>query len=107
MVIGGQAVDASSGATYETENPYRGESWATVPDAGVEDVDAAVAAARECLEREWGATTGFQRAASMRGLADVIAANAERLAELEVNDSGKLYREMIGQARGLGSWYQY
>jgi acyl-CoA reductase-like NAD-dependent aldehyde dehydrogenase len=83
MVIGGQAVDASSGATYETENPYRGESWATVPDAGVEDVDAAVAAARECLEREWGATTGFQRAASMRGLADVIAANAERLAELE------------------------
>ncbi len=107
MVIGGQAVDASSGAAYETENPYRGESWATVPDAGVEDVDAAVAAARECLEGEWGATTGFQRAALMRRLADVIAANAERLAELEVNDSGKLYREMIGQARGLGSWYQY
>ena len=107
MVIGGRPVDAASGATYETENPYLGEAWATVPDAGVEDVDAAVAAARECLEGEWGSTTGFQRAALMRRFADVISGNAERLAQLEVNDSGKLYREMIGQARGLGAWYLY
>src|SRR5690242_2482915 len=107
MVIAGQAVEAASGSTYETENPYRSEPWAIVPDAGVEDVDSAVAAARECLEGEWGATTGFQRAALMRGLADVIAADADRLAELEVNDSGKLYREMIGQMNGLGSWYHY
>ncbi len=33
--------------------------------------------------------------------------NAERLARLEVQDSGKLYREMIGQLNGLGSWYHY
>jgi aldehyde dehydrogenase (NAD+) len=51
--------------------------------------------------------TGFARAALMRRLADLIAANAERLARLEVNDSGKLYREMIGQLNGLGGWYQY
>ena len=43
----------------------------------------------------------------MRRLADLIARNAERLARLEVNDSGKLYREMIGQLNGLGGWYQY
>jgi aldehyde dehydrogenase (NAD+) len=24
-----------------------------------------------------------------------------------VNDSGKLFREMIGQLRGLGGWYRY
>ena len=51
--------------------------------------------------------TGFQRAALMRRLADLITDHAERLAELEVNDSGKLYREMIGQAKGLGGWYLY
>jgi acyl-CoA reductase-like NAD-dependent aldehyde dehydrogenase len=43
----------------------------------------------------------------MHRLADLVGEHAERLARLEVNDSGKLYREMIGQMRGLGSWYHY
>jgi acyl-CoA reductase-like NAD-dependent aldehyde dehydrogenase len=107
MVIGGQPVEAASGRTYETENPYLGASWATVPDAGPEDVDAAVSAARAALEGPWGTITGFQRAALMRRLADLISENAERLAELEVNDSGKLLREMLGQTRALGGWYLY
>ena len=44
--IGGTSVAASSGRTYETVNPYTGQSWATVADAGPEDVDAAAGAAR-------------------------------------------------------------
>jgi aldehyde dehydrogenase (NAD+) len=51
--------------------------------------------------------TGFARARLMHRLADRIDADAERLATLEVNDSGKLFREMIGQLRGLGGWYRY
>ncbi|MBW0114161.1 aldehyde dehydrogenase [Pseudonocardia abyssalis] len=107
MLIGGRAVDAASGRTFESENPYTGEPWAQVPDGGPEDVDAAVAAARAALDGEWGSLTGFARAALMRRLGDLIGENAERLARLEVNDSGKLYREMIGQLTGLGSWYHY
>ena len=107
MVIGGNAVQAISGKTFETENPYTGRAWATVPDAGPDDVDAAVTAAREAFNGQWGATTGFQRAAMMRGFARVISENADRLARLEVNDSGKLYREMVGQANALAGWYEY
>ncbi|GAA1830741.1 aldehyde dehydrogenase [Pseudonocardia ailaonensis] len=107
MLIGGEAVDAASGATFESENPYTGRPWATIPDGGTEDVDAAVAAARAALDGEWGATTGFARAALLRRLGDLIGENAERLARLEVEDSGKLYREMIGQLTGLGGWYHY
>ncbi|MGD9526315.1 aldehyde dehydrogenase [Pseudonocardia sp.] len=107
MLIAGKAVDALSGRTFESQNPYTGEPWAVLPDGGPEDVDAAVAAARAAFEGEWGQTTPFARAASMRRLADLITANAERLARLEVNDSGKLFREMIGQLNGLGAWYQY
>jgi aldehyde dehydrogenase (NAD+) len=43
--------------------------------------------------------TGFDRAALLRRLGGPItyhADHAERLARLEVNDSGELYREMIG-----------
>ncbi|MCW2633384.1 MAG: Betaine-aldehyde dehydrogenase [Pseudonocardia sp.] len=107
MTIGGKAVDAISGKTFQTQNPYTGQPWAVVPDAGPQDVDAAVAAARAALEGEWGELTGFARAALMHRLGDLISENAERLAMLEVNDSGKLYREMIGQLNALGGWYHY
>jgi acyl-CoA reductase-like NAD-dependent aldehyde dehydrogenase len=107
MVIGGKPVDALSGRTFDTQNPYTGEAWASVPDGGPEDVDAAVGAARAALDGEWGALTGFARGALLRRLGDLVTENADRLARLEVNDSGKLYREMIGQLNALGSWYQY
>ena len=42
MLIGGKAVDAMSGGTFGSENPYTGRPWAVIPDAGPEDVDAAV-----------------------------------------------------------------
>ena len=107
MLIGGKPVDALSGKTFESQNPYTGEPWAQVPDGGPEDIDAAVAAARAALDGEWGAMTGFARAALLRRLGDLVTQNAERLARLEVNDSGKLYREMIGQLNALGGWYHY
>jgi acyl-CoA reductase-like NAD-dependent aldehyde dehydrogenase len=107
MLIGGTAADAESGATFESQDPYTGRPWAVVPDGGPADVDAAVAAARAALDGEWGSMTGFARAALLRRLADLITANASRLARLEVSDSGKLYREMIGQLNGLGGWYHY
>lgn len=107
MLVGGKAVDALSGATFESENPYTGEAWAVVPDGGPADVDAAVGAARAALDGEWGAMTSFARAALLHRLADLIDADAERLARLEVADSGTLYREMIGQLRGLGGWYRW
>ena len=107
MLIGGKPTGAISGKTFESENPYTGRSWALIPDGGDEDVDAAVNAARAALDGEWGQMTGFARAACLRRLADLISENAERLARLEVNDSGKLYREMLGQLQGLGGWYHY
>jgi acyl-CoA reductase-like NAD-dependent aldehyde dehydrogenase len=105
--IAGAFVDAPDGRTFGSLDPYAGELWATVPEGTVEDVDHAVAAARAALDGEWGAMTGFQRAALMRRLADLIGENAERLARVEVRDNGKLYREMIGQLQGLGAWYHY
>ena len=107
LLIDGKAVGARSGRTFESPEPLHRRPWAVVPDGGPEDVDDAVAAARAALDGEWGATTGFARAALLRRLGDLIGEHAERLARLEVNDSGKLYREMIGQLTGLGGWYHY
>ena len=107
LVIGGKPVDSLSGATFESLNPYTGQNWASLADGTADDIDAAVAAAQSALDGEWGRLTGFDRARLLRRVGDLLDENAERLARLEVSDSGKLYREMLGQANGLSSWYQY
>ena len=61
MAIGGAAVDAGSGRTYESIDPYTGQPWARVPDAGPQDVRAAVDAARAALNGPWGALTATAR----------------------------------------------
>jgi acyl-CoA reductase-like NAD-dependent aldehyde dehydrogenase len=107
MIIGGVEVQAASGRRFETHNPYTGQAWATLPEAGVEDVDRAVNAAREAFEGPWSSMTGFGRAELMHKLSALITSNAADLAQAEVNDNGKLYREMIGQLKVLGGWYDY
>ena len=97
----------ADGRFYETVDPYTGEPWARVPDAGDAGVDRAVGAARAAFEGEWGQLTGFERSRLMHRLADVIERDADRLAELESRDSGKLLREFSGQMRLLSSWYRY
>src|SRR5689334_1377079 len=101
LFIDGRSVDALSGRTFESQNPYTGSPWAVIADGGPDDVDVAVGAARAAFDGEWGQKTGFERAAIMRACGDAIAANAERLAMLEVRDSGKLLREMLGQLEAL------
>jgi (Z)-2-((N-methylformamido)methylene)-5-hydroxybutyrolactone dehydrogenase len=108
MLIGGEWVGARSGKTFESINPSTGRGWATAPEAGEEDVDRAVRAAREAFdEGPWGKMTGSERARLMRRLAELIAENAESLAVVESTDNGKLLREMGGQLGSLPEWYYY
>src|SRR5262249_13787296 len=107
MTIGGSATGAASGQTYESVDPYTGQPWARVPDAGPEDVDAAVAAARAALEGPWGQLTATQRGKLLHRLGDLIARESQRLAELETRDNGKLVREMVGQLAAMPEWYYY
>jgi aldehyde dehydrogenase (NAD+) len=107
LYIDGKFVPSSSARTYESLDPYTGEPWAQVADGTAEDVDRAVSAARAALSGPWGALTATERGELLRKLAELIARDADRLAELEVRDGGKLLREMSGQAKGLPAWYTY
>ena len=97
LFIHGESVQSLSGTTFQSQNPYLGRPWAQLADGAPADIDLAVASSRAAFEGEWGQLTGFARAAIMRNIGDAITAHAERLALLEVNDSGKLLREMRGQ----------
>ncbi len=107
MSIGGASVPALSGRTFASLNPYTGQAWAEVPDGDAADVDCAVAAARAALEGEWGAIGPTSRGRLLRRLGDVLADNAERLAEIETRDNGKLLREMAAQMHQMPEWFHY
>lgn len=108
MFIGGKWVEARSGKTYSSLNPYRGEPWATVPDAGPEDVEAAVSAARKAFhEGAWPAMNGAQRGKLLRKLAGLLEERGEEIARIESQDNGKLLREMSGQLKVIPEWFHY
>ena len=108
MYINGQWVDAASGGTFDSYNPYTGTAWALIPDGQNQDLDRAVEAAARALDsNEWQRMPPMQRGHLLRRLADLISDNAEHLAQTETRDNGKLIREMLGQARAIPGYYYY
>ena len=108
MLIGGEWVDAEDGRTFESDNPYLGAPWALVPRAGVNDVNRAVAAAHKAFRaKSWSELTASARGALLRRLADLIAKDADRFAEVETRDNGKLITEMRTQLRYVPQWFNY
>lgn len=102
LYINGEWKDASDGATLKTYNPSNGEFLAEIADATDQDVDAAIAAAREAF-KTWGKTTPVERAAVLNKIADIIDENAEFLATVETMDNGKPIRETTGADIPLAS----
>jgi acyl-CoA reductase-like NAD-dependent aldehyde dehydrogenase len=108
ILIGGELQSADSRAHVETHNPYTGAPWVLIPRCTVADVGRAVTAAKAALDGgAWPAMTATQRGALLRKLGDLIAAQAEQLAQTEVRDNGKLIAEMLGQTRYVPQWYYY
>jgi acyl-CoA reductase-like NAD-dependent aldehyde dehydrogenase len=90
LIINGEAVDAASGGTFETHNPATEELITTVAEAGAEDVDRAVRAARAAFESgPWPKMKPADRARVLHRLGDLILANADEIARLETMDNGK------------------
>jgi len=72
----------------EVVEPATEQVMAEVPRAGVEETDAAVAAAKAAFG-EWRAVAPGDRATLLRRLADAIEARAEELTRLEARNAGK------------------
>lgn len=89
--IGGEWVDAASGARFDTLDPATATSLASVPACGAIDVARAVGAARATFDDgRWnGEVAPRRRAAVLARIAEGIRAAAEELAVLEVRDCGK------------------
>ena len=90
LIIDGAAVDAASGRTFATVNPATEQVITQVAEAGPEDIDRAVRAARKAFESgPWPRMSAAQRQRVLWKLGDLILAHADELARLETLDNGK------------------
>jgi aldehyde dehydrogenase (NAD+)/betaine-aldehyde dehydrogenase len=104
--IDGNFEDGSK--SFESLNPASGEPWAIMPAASAEDVDRAVRAAdRAFTDPTWSGLTATQRGKLLYRLAELVAENAPRLAELETADTGKIIRETSAQIAYVADYYRY
>jgi (Z)-2-((N-methylformamido)methylene)-5-hydroxybutyrolactone dehydrogenase len=107
LFIDGEMTSPSSGVYFDSFDPFKGEAWCQVAKGNEKDVDLAVQAASRALRGPWGQLSATERGAFLRRLADLIARDAKKLAEIEVRDNGKLFAEMNAQLNYIPQWYYY
>jgi len=90
LLINNAWVNSASGKTFPAINPADESVIATVQEAGEQDVNLAVAAARTAFDTgAWSKMSGGQRRDLMLKLAQLIEDNADELALQESRDNGK------------------
>jgi len=94
---GGAWHEPKSGRFLDTLNPGTGLSLGKVADAGPEDIDAAVAAAKVAF-KEWRRVLPLERAKILRRIAEILRQSADELAMIDAADCGNPVREMVSDA---------
>ncbi|XP_054871781.1 2-aminomuconic semialdehyde dehydrogenase [Amphiprion ocellaris] len=84
--IGGKFISCQN--HIESFDPSTGEIYCLVPDSGPQEVDVAVAAAKEAFP-DWSSRSPEARAQILNKLADLLEKNLEEFAKAESRDQGK------------------
>ena len=96
ILINGEQVSAKSGEEIPVVNPATEEEFDSVPRGGADDVNAAVAAAKEAFV-EWSKKDPDDRAQLIRAGVAKIQENAKEVAQLLVREQGKPFSEAMGE----------
>ena len=99
--IGGKPTGGSASRRGRVWNPATGEQQAEVVLASKQDVDTAVAAARDAFT-EWSQASLSKRTSVLFRFRELVAANLDRIAEAITDEHGKVLSDARGEVqRGL------
>ena len=93
--VGGEWIDADSGATFDVTDPATGDVVASVADLGVDETRRAVDLA-EVAQKAWAARTAKDRGTVLRRWYELFLEHKEDLALIMTSEMGK----PIGESRG-------
>ena len=99
--IGGRSVESTSGRSGPVFNPATGQQTGEVDFATVEEVDAAVQAAKEAF-RTWRTVSLARRAELFFRIRELVHDRREELAKVLTQEHGKVLSDSVGEiTRGL------
>jgi aldehyde dehydrogenase (NAD+) len=93
LFIGGKWRAPRAGKYFQTVSPSTEQVLAEVAEAGAEDVDDAVKAARQAYDNVWSKMRGAERAKYIFRISRAIQEKARELAIVESMDGGKPIKE--------------
>jgi betaine-aldehyde dehydrogenase len=86
--------------------PATAEVMAEIPQAGIEETDAAVARAKEAFPA-WRAVSPGDRSSLLHGLANAIEEHLEDLAKIEARNAGKPISDARGEMGMVAATFRY
>ena len=98
-VIAGEERPAADGATFEKLAPATGEPLSVVARSQAADVDAAVSAA-VAAQPAWARETVAERGRVMREIAKLLERDAEEIARIVAEETGKSPKDAMGEVGG-------
>ncbi len=107
LFIANEWIPARSGETFDTIDPSTEEVLTSVSRGGVEDIDEAVAAAREAFEGPWRRGAPDERGRLLYRVARLLEERLDEFAELETLDTGKPLSHAKGEVMGCARYFEY
>ena len=105
--IANTSVPSQSGRTIAVIDPSDGQVFDELQRSNATDIDAAVGAARHCMDTSWGRLTAAERGRLLMKLATKVAQHVDELALLEQRDCGKPVKQARADAAALGRYFEF
>ena len=106
-LIGGTWVKTVSGQTLHLTNPSTGDDLARIARGQANDIDAAVMAAHQAREGDWGRMTALERGRILTRIGQMVLARADDLARLEAMDVGKPLTQARADVAALARYMEF
>jgi succinate-semialdehyde dehydrogenase/glutarate-semialdehyde dehydrogenase len=106
LLIGGEWVEAAEGGRFDVTDPATGDVVGSVPDAGQQDVEAAIDAAAAALDG-WKGLAAIERARILRRSADLIRERKGAIAAVMTAEQGKPLAEAAGEVEYSASFFEW
>lgn len=107
LFINGQFIPSHSGTTFTNKSPFTNEKINEIAEGRKEDIDNAVAAAKEAFETSWGNMKIEQRMQYINRIADLIDEEGEEIARLESIDTGLPISQTRNQAERAATNFRF
>lgn len=107
QLIGGKWRPSGSNRTIPVENPSTGQKIGEIGQGTAADVDAAVIAAQQAMDGEWGRLTAVKRGRILMKMSELVKQRAESLAMIEALDVGKPLHQSRNDSFALARYLEF